>query len=127
MVPPWFESAASCGPRTRFLRFGSCVNLNALAVGGQVHLRRAAVGQLPGQDPPGELVGDVLLDQTLQRAGAEGRVVTPSREESPRFRSPGQLDASVGDRARKALELNLDDLLDLLPRQPVEHDHIVDT
>src|SRR5215470_9504630 len=78
------------------------------------------------QDPLRERVHDLFLDEPLQRPRAERRVVPAGRQRLLRLVRPRQGDAPVRDRPGEPLELDLDDLRDLLARQAVENDDVVD-
>ena len=62
----------------------------------QVHHDRVAVGDLAGQERPGQLVADRRLDQAAQRPGAVGRVEAVQRQPVPRRR--GDRPGSAGGR-----------------------------
>src|SRR5207244_458273 len=68
----------------------------------------------------------LLLDESLQGACAEGRVVTARGESLPRPGRPGQTDVAVRNRPGEGRKLDLDDLSDLLPGQTEEDDDVVD-
>jgi len=77
-------------------------NLKGLAVGRQRQLGDVSLGDLVLQQARGQPVGDLLLDEPLQRPGAEGRVVSPGGQIPPRLRRPGELDAAV-EKTMKAM------------------------
>jgi hypothetical protein len=71
-------------------------------------------------------VGDAMLDHALERAGAKGRVVALADEQF--FGRVAQLDGdlAVAQQRAQPLQLNLDDLLQLLPAERVEDHDLVD-
>src|SRR6476619_7163042 len=96
-------------------------NFQPVAVCRHRQLGAATRPALVFQDLSGEGVGNLLLDQALQRAGPVGGVVSPSGEVAPGRLGPGQSDPAVGDGAGETAQLDLDDFLDLLAGQAVEN------
>ena len=86
-----------------------------------------ALGDLAGEDLAAERGLDLLLEHPLQRPGAVGRVVAGARRGAPwpRRSAPARSCRSAS-RCAQAAELDVDDLLQLLARQAVEDDDLVD-
>ncbi len=73
-----------------------------------------------------ELVDELLLDHPLERARAVGRVVAEVAEQRPRVVGQLDLDAALAHTLDQPLDLQVDDLADLLARERVELDDLVE-
>src|SRR5205085_6619674 len=82
--------------------------------------------ELAGEESARDLVEDRRLDQALQRARAVHRVVALRRER--RLRTVGHLEADLAllEDLADARDLDLDDAAELLAREAVEDDDVVD-
>ena len=89
-------------------------------------LDRRAVGQRAVDDLPRERRLDNALDQPLERARAEHRIVAFLRDVPAR--GFGQLDAQValGEQLLESLQLQADDVLELRLAQRSEDDDVVE-
>src|SRR4051812_11498739 len=82
--------------------------------------------ELRPQDEVRQRVLDVALDRATERAGAHGRVPPLLDEQVLGVLGQLQLQLAVRQRLADAAQEELDDRLDLLLLQLVEHDHVVD-
>src|SRR4051812_38072442 len=85
-----------------------------------------AGGELRAQDEVRERVLDVALDRAAQGTGAHGRVPALLDEQLLGRLGELQLQLALRQRRADAAQEELDDRLDLLLLQLVEHDHVVD-
>src|SRR5207248_6711184 len=90
-----------------------------------VHADAVARPPLALEQRQRELVDQLLLDHALERARAEGRVVAQVADQRLRVVGQLDLDAALGDALGDLAQLQLDDLLDLFPRERVELDDLV--
>ena len=81
---------------------------------------------LAGEDLSTERGLELLLQQPLERARAVDRVVAGVREVLERRVGELDLDLALRQPRPQPAELDLDDLLELLARQAVEDDDLVD-
>src|SRR5262245_2895927 len=102
-----------------------CLCKDKLAV-LEVDADRVAFGELALEEPQRQRVLDEALDCALQRAGAVGRV--PAGLGEVLLGGVGQLEAqaALGEAVAEPRQLELHDLADLLPRQRLELDDLVD-
>src|SRR5438309_1915145 len=73
-----------------------------------------------------ERVLEQALNRPLERPGAVGRVPTCLSDHLLRGIGQLELEASVGEALPQAVELQLDDLAELFPRERLELDDLVD-
>ena len=92
----------------------------------RVRADRVALGELALEQPQRERVLDQALDRALERPGAVGRI--PARLGDQLLRRVGQLERepALGEPRAQPRELELDDLAELLARQRLELDDLVD-
>src|SRR5579884_4238803 len=85
-----------------------------------------AVAHLAREDLPPERRFDLTLDRALERTRAVRRLVAAAHEVRLRIVGDLQRDPPVAQPFADAVELDLDDLLELVLRQRVEDDDLVD-
>src|SRR5690606_10386223 len=96
------------------------------ALWAAVHRDGGAVGYLAAEHEPGELVADRALDEPAQRAGAVRRVVALEGEPLGRRRGDVERDPPLGEPVAQPRDLELDDRAELLERERVEDDDVVE-
>src|SRR5687768_11276022 len=97
------------------------------AVGRHVDLDLVATTELAGQDLLRQRVLDEALDCALQWSCAEALVVALLREEVARRRGELERELLLRETLLNVPQQNSDDLADVLLRQRVEHDHVIET
>src|SRR5271169_267848 len=83
-------------------------------------MNRRPVGDMALEDLQGQRVLQFALDYPLQRPGAIDRIVAGVREPSARRRVDLEGDLAVGEQFPQPLELDRDDPLHVVARQPPE-------
>src|SRR6266540_3777559 len=91
-----------------------------------LHQHRVALGELSLEQPQRERVLDHPLDRALERAGAVGRIPAGLGDVLLRLRRQLDLDPAIGEPLPQPGELQLDDLGQLLARERLELDDLVD-
>src|SRR5437867_196746 len=85
-----------------------------------------AFGEPALEHREGERILNQLLDRPLERTRPEGWIVALLGEHALRFRRHLERDLAVGEQAFEALELQVDDALDLLGPKGTEENRVVD-
>jgi len=85
-----------------------------------------AVGDLAGEDLAAEVGLDLLLEEALQRARTVDGIVAGVGEVLLRAVGELELDLALAEALADTTELDLDDALQLLAREAVEDDDLVD-
>src|SRR5207302_2808159 len=112
------SSGRGCGPRLDLLE----ADLSVLGVDAD----RVAVGEVPLEQAQRERVLDQTLDRALERPRAVRRIPAGISQRLLSSTAQFELDPSLGEPLAQPAELQLDDLRDLLLRQRLELDHLVD-
>src|SRR5437762_4158220 len=124
-------SGPVCSLRLRFfLRLRTAAKyaeIELLTVCGEVHFDLVALGELGEQDLLGERVLDVLLDRSLQRACSELLVVAVLHQERRCRLSELQGELFVTQSLLHILEQDRDNLGDVLLRQRMEDDYVIES
>ena len=92
----------------------------------RVDANRVAVHELAFEQPKCEWVLDEPLDRTLEGSGTVRRIPAGLRKRSLRVVRELELDAAFREPRAQALELQVDDLCELVLRQRLELDDLVD-
>src|SRR5213594_21094 len=85
-----------------------------------------AIAEASLEHGEGEGVLNQLLDRPLERTSTEGRVVALLGEHALRVRRHVECDLALGEQALEALQLQVDDALDLFRRKGAEENRVVD-
>ena len=101
-------------------------------VKGEIALFRVSDDMFAGlnfttQQLESERIGNQLLDRSLQRSRAKGRVVSLIEYRLPGGRRQLQRDLSIRQILAQPFELNVDDLRNLLFTQTIEDDDVINS